>query len=265
MVADDRLPGFFLDIWRRVSHPFPLRLLRQQPYPDDTCFSNLLLAPYTAHTQSLLTYQSGDADEVLCESVILQAVSIWLRHLFRDLLPADLTLGLVDKTSRRADSSQGSSLSPTVADVSRVSAYRPSNDPAHSVRHHTHPASLDLAQIWPTVTQSQPPLQQLNVLWLSRSRFEQQHQAQLTAWQRARQLTPEQQVLLVVELQRAVLLWNQQTCVPGAKQGCIDRSVMFTLQVCTSMNRVHADEMQACGTWSFILAHQVAVIASAQY
>ena len=243
MIADDRLPGFFLDIWRRLSHPFPLRLLRQHPYPDNTCFSTLLLAPYTAHTQSLLTYKAGTADEVLCESVVLQAVSMWLRHLFRDLLPPDAAYGFADMTaSSRADSTQGSDLSMLKAINRGTSRSGPTYDTSRSsnIRHYSPAASVELAELQPTPTQSQPPLQHLHVLWLSRSRFERQHEAHLTAWQRARQLTPEQQAQLLVELQRAVLQWNQQTCVPGQSQGCISRCVMFTLQVRVTADRINS-------------------------
>src|SRR5689334_15968193 len=90
VIADDRQAGYFLHIWRRLSWPHPLRILRQQPFPDNTCFSRAIIAPYAAHAQSLLTYKAGSADEVLCESVVLQATSRWLRQLFRDLLPLSL-------------------------------------------------------------------------------------------------------------------------------------------------------------------------------
>ncbi|WIA10303.1 hypothetical protein OEZ85_010496 [Tetradesmus obliquus] len=64
VIADDRVPGYFSAVWRRLSHPHPLRVLREQPFPAGTCFATALLAPYTAHTQSLLTYKAGTADEV---------------------------------------------------------------------------------------------------------------------------------------------------------------------------------------------------------
>lgn len=182
----------------------------------------LLLAPYTAHTQSLLTYKAGTADEVLCESVVLQAASMWLRHLFGDLLPFQLVISAASNhpSSDETDTMPGSS----VKEAPRMSS---SSNP----RHYGPAAALDLAHLQPTRTQSQPPLQHLHVLWLSRSRYEQQHEAQLTGWQRARQLPADQQEQLLVELQRAVLRWNHQTCVPGQQEGCKHRSIMFTLQV----------------------------------
>lgn len=230
VIADDRVPGYFLDIWRRLSHPFPLRILRHQPYPDNTCFSTLLLAPYTAHTQSMLTYKAGTADEVFCESVVMQAASMWLRHLFRDLLPAEPVLAAAaDQASTSAGSSTegitkdsaGRTIGPNFGLYSKHG----------SVRHYGPAAALDLAYLQPTPTQSQPALQPLHVLWLSRSRFERQRDENLTSWQRARHVPADQQEQLLIDLQRTVLKWNQQTCVLGQTRNCTNRSVYFSLQV----------------------------------
>jgi hypothetical protein len=95
-------------------------------------------------------------------------------------------------------------------------------------------AALDLAPLQPSPTQSPLQLQQLHLLWLSRSRYERQHEQQLTAWQRARQVPASEQEQLLVELQLAVLRWNDQTCLPGQQTNCSSRTVAFSLQVCVA-------------------------------
>lgn len=236
VIADDRLPGYFSDVWRRLSHPYPLRFLRHQPYPDGTCFATALLAPYTAHAQSLLTYKAGTADDVQCESLVLYAASMWLRHLFRDLLPAS-THSSTDGTSR-ANQHKGSSSSHSTgsSDGSESQAAATSSS-SSSWRHSWYsfgPAAFaDLAPLQPSAMQAPLQLQRLHVVWLSRSRFERQHEQQLTSWQRARVLPAQQQERLLAELQLAVVRWNDQTCVYGQGQhsNCTFRTVSFSLQV----------------------------------
>jgi hypothetical protein len=225
-------------------------MLSEQPYPDGTCFTTLLLAPYTAHGESLLTYKGGTASEVLCESTIMVAVGLWLRHLFRDLLPLTPAWGL--ETSMEAKASHSMIAKPVLS--SRSSSIEGDHGSSRgnyhiSKVHRTHhrrsiglgaasqlsgPAAaegLGLAPLQSTAPQSPSHLHQLHVLWLSRSRFERQHESYLTSWQRARQLPVLQQEELLAQLQRTVLKWNEQTCVEGQIRACSSRSVMFSLQV----------------------------------
>uniref|UniRef100_A0A383V844 Uncharacterized protein n=1 Tax=Tetradesmus obliquus TaxID=3088 RepID=A0A383V844_TETOB len=239
VIADDRVPGYFSAVWRRLSHPHPLRVLREQPFPAGTCFATALLAPYTAHTQSLLTYKAGTADEVLCESVVLHATSLWLRHLFRDLLPMRPHHTSSTGGSRDAESHEGTASGSSSSSHSRASRRNNSTAPgsgsARSWRsswyHYGAAAAADVALLQPSPTQSPLQLQQLHLLWLSRSRYERQQEQALSAWQRARQLPASQQEQLLVELQRAVLRWNEQTCLPGQQTNCSSRAVAFSLQV----------------------------------
>eukprot|EP00775_Hariotina_reticulata_P010945 gene10945-11099_t len=253
VVADHHPAGLFLDILRRFSYPHPLRLLAEQPYPDGTCFTTLLLAPYPAHSQSLLTYKGGTASDVLCMSTIMVAVGLWLRHLFRDLLP--LTPAWALDTSIQASILHTNNANPVLSkksssiDRQHGSRVRDPDSYGHSTIYRTHhrrsinpdaapglsgPAAakgLGLAPLQPTAPQSPSHLHQLHVLWLSRSRFERQRESDLTSWQRARQLPVLQQEELLAQLQRTVLQWNEQTCVEGQTRACSSRNVMFSLQV----------------------------------
>jgi hypothetical protein len=222
VIADDREPGYFMALWQRLSWPHPVRVLRQQPFADHTCLRTALLAPYAAHTQSLLTYKAGSADEVLCESLLLQAASRWLRHLFRDLLPPGLRAARPTAGGGGGSSGDGSGAR------------------WMSSRLHGHGgfSALDLAPLLPSATQSALPLEALHVVWLSRRRYERQHAHELTDWQKTRALPAAQQERLLAELQRAVARWNAETCVAAAAAGaaagsggCKARSVLFTLQV----------------------------------
>jgi len=226
VIADDRQAGYFQHIWRRLSWPHPLRILRQHPFPDNTCFTRAIIAPYTAHAQSLLTYKAGSVDEVLCESVVLQGVSRWLRHLFRDLLPfaaaptSGRTPGPPDSTGQHGSGAAAGLESSTGQPGLHAGGFRGGGG-----------VLRDLAPLRPSPTQSSPPLQLLYVVWLSRRRFEQQRAPTLTDWQKARVLSDQQQEELVLGLQRAVLQWNAQTCMTSEQKDCKKRSVMFALQV----------------------------------
>ncbi|KAF6258335.1 hypothetical protein COO60DRAFT_1133520 [Scenedesmus sp. NREL 46B-D3] len=248
VIADDRLPGYFSAVWQRLSHPHRLRVLREQPFPDGTCFATALLAPYTAHTQSLLTYKAGTADEVLCESAVLHATSLWLRHLFRDLLPTRLhptasthtsdtirsTTGSTSEVSQQGTTSSSSDSEADSDSSSGMSSSEGISGPRSwrsSWYRYGAAAAADLAPLQPSPTQSPLQLQQLRLLWLSRSRYERQHEHQLSAWQRARQVPASEQAQLLLELQRAVLRWNEQTCLPGQPTNCSSRTVAFSLQV----------------------------------
>lgn len=196
-------------------------MLRRQPFPDNTCFSRAIIAPYAAHTQSLLTYNDGQTVEVFCESVVLQAVSRWLRYLFWDLLPPSQRPGPSPPTATNSKVPDSSGESTPTSQQTLRQGWLGST------------GFRDLAPLVPSPTQSAVPLELLYVVWLSRRRFEQQHAAHLTDWQKQRVLSAQQEEGLVVALQQAVLRWNGQTCVTraAAEKGCQARSVMFSLQV----------------------------------
>jgi hypothetical protein len=230
VIADDRQAGYFAAIWRRLAWPHPLRILRQQPYSDNTCFAHAIIAPYAAHAQSLLTYKAGSVDEVLCESVVLQAASRWLRHLFRDLLPPTHRHAAAFAAGRQAKPRSTPAHLPD-SDVSSDGSGDSSSGPQQGPMFLAGTVFRDLAPLEPGPTQSAAPLELLYVVWLSRRRYEQQHNATLTDWQKARVLSAQQQEEVVLALQRAVLQWNEQTCKAAGQSGCHARHVMFSLQV----------------------------------
>lgn len=241
VIADDRQAGYFLHIWRRLSWPHPLRILRKQPFPDNTCFSKAIIAPYTAHAQSLLTYKAGSVDDVLCESVVLQATSRWLRYLFRDLLPlSQRAKAHAARTVAKPGARHNGALQQGTTDAAGDDSSSSSSSSGSSAGGVGGQALLgsgtgalfrDLAPLEPSPTQSAAPLELLYVVWLSRLRFEQQHASGLTSWQKARVLSQKQQEELVLGLQRAVLQWNAQTCLTADQKDCQARRVMFSLQV----------------------------------
>ena len=88
MVILDDLPlGPYAAIWERLSHPWPVRKLRSNPFPEGTCLHAAIVPPFVGDLQSLLTQNAGSASEVFCPSTVLVATAMWLRHLFKELLP----------------------------------------------------------------------------------------------------------------------------------------------------------------------------------
>lgn len=69
-----------MDIWRRLSHPYPVRFLSTEPYANDTCFKLIIQTPRIDHSTSLLSYK-GLATRVTCRSPLVQAAALWLQHL----------------------------------------------------------------------------------------------------------------------------------------------------------------------------------------
>jgi hypothetical protein len=71
---------------------------------------------------------------------------------------------------------------------------------------------------------------QLHVLWISRAHQEQQQELNMTAWQRARVVSNERE--LIAGLEAAVKGWNRMACVPGhGAAGCREGNLHFTLKV----------------------------------
>ncbi len=58
---DGAVPGFYLELWRRIAFPAKVRFLRNNPYPPGTCFRHALIASmphrsmYTHHWPGVTT------------------------------------------------------------------------------------------------------------------------------------------------------------------------------------------------------------------
>lgn len=85
VIADDRKPGPYIALWRRLAAGRPVRFLRTDPYPNNTCLARAMLAPFSGHMQSLLTYMDGGADSTDCPSLVVRATALWMHSQFQDV------------------------------------------------------------------------------------------------------------------------------------------------------------------------------------
>lgn len=86
ILADHFAEGPFIEIWKRLSHPRAVttlsKLASQQPV---ACFERAILAHYASPSSAFLGYE-GVGQEHTCPSILLMAVSHWLRFMFLDSL-----------------------------------------------------------------------------------------------------------------------------------------------------------------------------------
>ncbi|GAX76616.1 hypothetical protein CEUSTIGMA_g4062.t1 [Chlamydomonas eustigma] len=88
VIVDGKSLGYYLEIWKRISS-YPLRILRDNPYPPDTCFryviSPAFAAPFLLHGFWQYKHILGVTQGRHCRSSIFIAFSNWLRALFPEL------------------------------------------------------------------------------------------------------------------------------------------------------------------------------------
>ncbi|GLC48033.1 hypothetical protein PLESTB_000051600 [Pleodorina starrii] len=77
VLVDGKPDGFYLDLWAALSRPYPLRILSQQPWPQNTCLSHAVHSTYGG--SSIMT-SIGVARRTTCRSSVVMAASLWLRH-----------------------------------------------------------------------------------------------------------------------------------------------------------------------------------------
>lgn len=71
-----------MEFWRRLSAPHPVRLLPKSSGKGDLeCFKQAILAHYASPSAAFLGYE-GVGQQHTCPSVLLSAVSHWLRWVF---------------------------------------------------------------------------------------------------------------------------------------------------------------------------------------
>lgn len=78
VVTDRNGAGWFLELWRRLSYPHPLRILHDNPFPPGTCFKHAIT--HGRGPRSLLT-QLGVGTMTRCRSLPLHAMRVWLHAL----------------------------------------------------------------------------------------------------------------------------------------------------------------------------------------
>jgi len=84
VVMDAYPPGFYMEIWRRISWPFPVRFLKSNPYAPGTCFKHFLLR--SRPWASLLTSNPIGRPST-CRSAVVDAVRRWLHAILWDTRP----------------------------------------------------------------------------------------------------------------------------------------------------------------------------------
>ncbi len=270
VVIADRLPaGPFVDIWRRLSAPRPLRFLEQQPYLDGTCLARAVLAPFVAHEQSTLIHATGAADTTQCRSLIVHAAALWLRSLFAELIPGGQRAKASGKLRHRRPH--------------RKRRRRLLQVPSHFDQPVPDPpqqhVSASLGQIQQILQQQHQREQQQEqqqqqvgshghqapmVLWLSRARYEKllHDKGTLTDWQRLRMVPNEGEA--IAAMQQAVAVWNAQACDVQASTGsigsdsatpCNASRILFQFKVChvhvvtALVKRTQAVSMHHCMCW----------------
>ncbi|KAG2437326.1 hypothetical protein HXX76_005983 [Chlamydomonas incerta] len=85
IVAFDGAPkGFYLELWRRIAYPFRIRFLRERPYPDGTCFKNVLIASMP-HRSMYTHFWPGV--KTMCRSLFMSSAVRWTHMLMADARP----------------------------------------------------------------------------------------------------------------------------------------------------------------------------------
>jgi len=97
LISDSKGIGFFPEIWQRLSHPHPVRVLRDEPFPPGTCFRHMVHPPYAG--ASLFSY-TGVGRESHCRSPILLGLAHWLRSLFPEVTAVRRSFNVQLQTQR---------------------------------------------------------------------------------------------------------------------------------------------------------------------
>lgn len=85
---DGAVPGFYLELWRRMAFPAKVRFLRNNPYPPGTCFRHALIASMP-HRSMYTHYWPGVTTN--CRGVVMTAVMRWAHELLADTRPESYT------------------------------------------------------------------------------------------------------------------------------------------------------------------------------
>jgi hypothetical protein len=220
VITDNKGHGMYLDVWRRVSHPHPVRLWPQDPFPNGTCFRYAVQLPMVRHEQSLLS-KGGHREARNCASPVVQGASLWLKYLFSELNPGASIPGPCSSIGRRLlvdnVSAAGAPLAPPPSFLHQGQQQGALAEAAAAFG-----GALDGCG-GGSATQH-ADTRTLKVVWLSRHHFEQRKGKDLIRWQRVRKVRNGLEVALA--LQQAVQRWNS-AAAKRPRAGC---SVMFQFQ-----------------------------------
>ncbi|KXZ45728.1 hypothetical protein GPECTOR_51g714 [Gonium pectorale] len=81
---DGAVPGYFLELWRRIAYPYRIRFLRARPYPPGTCFKHVLLASMPHRTLYTHFWPGRDTH---CRSLVFTGLMAWAHALMGDVRP----------------------------------------------------------------------------------------------------------------------------------------------------------------------------------
>lgn len=193
IVLDDKEVGSYMDIWQRLSHPHPVLQLSQTPLPEGVCLPHVLASPFVDHAISLFTYQNSHATDVQCSSVELRGLSLWLRYLYRNLMPPGAayaaTRAAVQQHQQRSTPRLWSWLRSNAmhgrllaASDAQQLALAAALEGAVAGARAQHARMLQQLHSAPQV----PGVRHVGVLWISRAHFEASMEGKLTDWQKNR-------------------------------------------------------------------------------
>ncbi|KAK9830509.1 hypothetical protein WJX72_012144 [[Myrmecia] bisecta] len=203
VVIDGMQKGLYVEALERLSHPWPVRWMHAEPFAPNTCVRKAL---HNTHAGSSLLSYLGVGRPNTCHSVILQALSNWLRALFADAVQETPQLPLASGGSADASagvSSRREAARSLLAQQNITAASM--QDPSAFMQERSNAIRALLAD---PATQN-TDVRDLTVLWISRQVFEHTHT--LSGWQAGRILRNENDIVL--HLQKVINEWNAGSCL----------------------------------------------------
>eukprot|EP00798_Chlamydomonas_sp_ICE-L_P002599 gene2599-30995_t len=192
MLADHFDDGPMIDIWRRVSAPYPVLHLKDSKLPGPTCFKQSLFSHYVHPVATICGHGRQVGKKNQCVSSVMLAASHWQRFLFLDLLPQPDRLLYTPKSALVKAAAAAHAAGVAQGELTAVAKVRQEENPMP------------------------PRPRQLNVLLSSRSWFERALSAGggLNSFQnsRAGEITSKE-VMSSKVIQEAVIEWNKGACV----------------------------------------------------
>eukprot|EP00798_Chlamydomonas_sp_ICE-L_P017575 gene17575-23900_t len=192
VLADHFEEGPLMEVWRRISAPYPVLHLGRSRLPGPTCFKRSLHSHYVHPSWSITGFGAQVQQPTDCVSAIMLAASHWHRFLFLELLPEPDRLFYIPKHLQQEAAAATHAAGVAQGELSALSELRP------------------------VKSQIPPRPIQLYVLLASRWWFERALEAGggLSPFQRDRAgNVTAKEVGATAALQEAVYEWNRLACV----------------------------------------------------